>query len=37
MFQCADLICEFCGDLAQVTTHRTPTPDVLPKTILGAA
>lgn len=37
MFQCADVICEFCGYLAQVKTHRTRTPEVLPKSILGAA
>ena len=36
-FKCADLVCDFCGYLAQVKTRSTKTPETLPKTILGAA
>src|SRR5215510_5572122 len=36
-FKCADLICEFCGWLAQVKTHTSTDVDVLPPRLLGAA
>ena len=36
-FKCADLICDFCGWLAQVKTASVKTIDILPDTILGAA
>lgn len=36
-FKCADLICDFCGFLAQVKTSKTEDIETLPKTILGAA
>lgn len=36
-FKCADLICDFCGFLAQVKTVSGKDISVLPKTILGAA
>jgi len=36
-FKCADLVCDFCGYLAQVKTTRVPDPEQLPKTILGGA
>jgi len=36
-FKCADIICDFCGYLAQVKTKRKAIVDDLPKTILGAA
>lgn len=36
-FKCADLICDFCGYLAQVKTTKVSNVDTLPKTILGAA
>ena len=36
-FKCADVICDFCGYLAQVKTHTTPTIDKLPTKLLGAA
>lgn len=36
-FRCADLICDFCGYLAQVKTVTVEEPGKLPKTILGAA
>lgn len=36
-FRCADLICDFCGYLAQVKTVSTDDSSKLPKTILGAA
>ncbi|WP_428529175.1 DpnI domain-containing protein [Roseibium sp.] len=36
-FKCADIICDFCGYLAQVKSRTTETPHILPKTILGAA
>lgn len=36
-FKCADLICDFCGYLAQVKTVNAKNIEVLPKTILGAA
>ena len=36
-FKCADIICDFCGFLAQVKSSNTNDIDVMPKTILGAA
>ena len=36
-FKCADIICDFCGYLAQVKTHRTSNTSRLPSTIPGAA
>ena len=36
-FRCADLICDFCGYLAQVKSSRVTDVDVLPDQILGAA
>ena len=36
-FKCADLICDFCGYLAQVKTANVLDPETLPSTILGAA
>ena len=36
-FRCADLICDFCGYLAQVKTSNVKNVDELPSTILGAA
>ncbi|MET4041853.1 hypothetical protein ABIC03_003544 [Bradyrhizobium sp. RT6a] len=36
-FKCADLICDFCGYLAQVKAVTVPNPDVLPPAVLGAA
>jgi len=36
-FRCADLVCDFCGYLAQVKTSRVKSVEFLPKTILGAA
>ncbi|MBA3678124.1 MAG: hypothetical protein H0W74_12110 [Sphingosinicella sp.] len=36
-FKCADLICDFCGFLAQVKTSTTTDVKTLPRTILGAA
>lgn len=36
-FKCADLICDFCGYLAQVKSVTVSDVDALPKTILGAA
>ena len=36
-FKCADLICDFCGWLAQVKTASVKSIDLLPDTILGAA
>lgn len=36
-FKCADLICDFCGYLAQVKATRVADVDVVPRTILGAA
>ena len=37
MFKCADIICDFCGYLAQVKTTTVSTIDDLPNTVLGAA
>lgn len=36
-FKCADLICDFCGYLAQVKSSRCSSVTPLPRTILGAA
>lgn len=36
-FKCADLICNFCGFLAQVKTMRVTAVSPLPKQVLGAA
>ena len=36
-FKCADLICDFCGFLAQVKSTVSADVDVLPRAILGAA
>ncbi|WP_151610870.1 DpnI domain-containing protein [Sinorhizobium alkalisoli] len=36
-FKCADVICDFCGYLAQVKACSAKRLDRLPKTILGAA
>lgn len=36
-FKCADLICDFCGYLAQVKSVTSADLDKPPKTILGAA
>jgi hypothetical protein len=36
-FKCADLICDFCGFLAQVKASTAIKIEVLPRTILGAA
>lgn len=36
-FKCADLICDFCGYLAQVKASTAKDVGVLPKFVLGAA
>ena len=36
-FKCADVICDFCGYLAQVKTARVSNIDIIPKAVLGAA
>lgn len=36
-FKCADLICDFCGYLAQVKATRVADVEVIPKAVLGAA
>jgi len=36
-FKCADIICDFCGYLAQVKTHSVSNHEKLPHKILGAA
>src|SRR5689334_19755694 len=36
-FKCADLICDFCGYLAQVKAATVRNHEVMPATILGAA
>eukprot|EP01107_Rhizomastix_libera_P003491 TRINITY_DN16120_c0_g1_i1.p1 TRINITY_DN16120_c0_g1~~TRINITY_DN16120_c0_g1_i1.p1 ORF type:complete len:149 (+),score=4.40 TRINITY_DN16120_c0_g1_i1:29-475(+) len=36
-FKCADLICDFCGYLAQVKTMSVKVLSQLPKQVLGAA
>ena len=36
-FKCADVICEFCGYLAQVKSNNVKDINVFPRTVLGAA
>lgn len=36
-FKCADLICDFCGFLAQVKACTSTNVELLPRSILGAA
>jgi Dam-replacing family len=36
-FACADIICSFCGFLAQVKSAEKENVDILPKYLLGAA
>ncbi len=36
-FKCADLICDFCGFLAQVKASTSLDVETLPETVLGAA
>ncbi|WP_073056905.1 DpnI domain-containing protein [Kaistia soli] len=36
-FKCADVICDFCGYLAQVKASRVKDIDVVPKSVMGAA
>jgi hypothetical protein len=36
-FKCADVICDFCGYLAQVKTTTANDVNVVPRTLLGAA
>lgn len=36
-FKCADLVCDFCGYLAQVKSKTVTDIEVLPKQVLGAA
>jgi hypothetical protein len=36
-FKCADVICDFCGYLAQVKATRVKNIDQVPKVVLGAA
>ena len=36
-FKCADVICDFCGYLAQIKTKTVPDIEKLPKLIPGAA
>ncbi|MCY3755880.1 MAG: hypothetical protein OXG99_17530 [Alphaproteobacteria bacterium] len=36
-FKCADIICDFCGYLAQVKTKTVSDISIIPKQILGAA
>src|SRR5256885_15818813 len=36
-FKCADVICDFCGYLAQVKTVTSPNPSSIPRALLGAA
>jgi len=36
-FKCADIICDFCGYLAQVKAQTTKNAGSLPRTVLGAA
>lgn len=36
-FKCADVICDFCGYLAQVKASSAKRLDIMPKSILGAA
>lgn len=36
-FKCADIVCDFCGYLAQVKTLRTRDTEQVPNVVLGAA
>jgi type II restriction enzyme len=36
-FKCADIICDFCGYLAQVKTATSSNVEVVPDTLMGAA
>jgi type II restriction enzyme len=36
-FKCADVICDFCGYLAQVKTKTVKNIDIVPNKVLGAA
>ena len=36
-FKCADVICDFCGYLAQVKAARVRNIETVPNTVLGAA
>ena len=36
-FKCADVICDFCGYLAQVKAARVRNIETVPSTVLGAA
>jgi len=36
-FKCADIICDFCGYLAQVKSKSSVSIDMLPKIIIGSA
>jgi type II restriction enzyme len=36
-FKCADVICNFCGYLAQVKASTTKIVDEIPRVVLGAA
>lgn len=36
-FKCADLVCDFCGYLAQVKSMTVKSPELIPKRVLGAA
>jgi type II restriction enzyme len=36
-FKCADLVCDFCGFLAQVKSVTSPNIEKLPSSLLGAA
>src|SRR5215831_17997143 len=36
-FKCADVICDFCGYLAQVKAVTVKDIDIIPGTVLGAA
>lgn len=36
-FKCADLVCDFCGFLAQVKTKTVKNISALPKQVIGAA
>jgi hypothetical protein len=36
-FKCADVICDFCGYLAQVKAATVKSVDTIPKSVLGAA
>jgi len=36
-FKCADLVCDFCGYLAQVKSASVKDVNILPRTVMGAA